>query len=537
MMNRNQFSLTDSTNESITFSSGKYHACYYCGPDKLVIKIWRHMNKFHSNESEVIRIKHAKTADERYKELTKLRLLGDYNHNMKVTSKGEGELLVVRKAIKSNAADYRPCTGCLGFFVCCNISDHMKECDMVERNNVNKKSEVNSQTINEPLSNPKTKQMVNEEKNQKEVCNLTPSPNSKIIEEDNEYHRNSLSPDPMSDMLIDQGKKRIFPSDIKSKNLANENKNFRDDVNNMPLNLKTTNIAIKKMKPNEINLPSDPKFNEIVMSKMKRDEITDTCRNDSLIVKFGHGLFLKKGSGGCYDVKQKMRQMGRLLMQLRKDSKSTNSFSEFLSCENFDVIIEATKRVCASYMDKDCMIRRPDKPNLALSIGIGVKKCATIKLGVAIRNQDAKIKEEAQNYLELHAIDWENRISSVALSTLYSRRSAKPYNLPLAEDINAIRDFLLAQIPLTTAALKAKKSAINFRRLAEMTLVRIIIFNRRRSGEASRMLLTDYTHRPKWSDAYNTEIASAMSELERHLCTKYVLKSRKNYSLLSSFRT
>jgi hypothetical protein len=60
--------------------------------------------------------------------------------------------------------------------------------------------------------------------------------------------------------------------------------------------------------------------------------------------------------------------------------------------------------------------------------------------------------------------------------------------------------------------------AENWQNLARVTLVAIIIFNRRRAGEAERLLVSDYERRNK-NPLGIQDIAESLSEVERLLCT------------------
>ena len=53
--------------------------------------------------------------------------------------------------------------------------------------------------------------------------------------------------------------------------------------------------------------------------------------------------------------------------------------------------------------------------------------------------------------------------------------------------------------------------------LAQATLARLVMFNKRRGGEASKMLLSSYLSRPDWTKVNNPEIMSALSSFEREL--------------------
>lgn len=53
--------------------------------------------------------------------------------------------------------------------------------------------------------------------------------------------------------------------------------------------------------------------------------------------------------------------------------------------------------------------------------------------------------------------------------------------------------------------------------LAEATLAKVILFNRRRSGEEERMSLSDYQHIERH---VNTDIFDGLSEWEKNLCER-----------------
>ena len=96
----------------------KRQACYYCGT--LLSKIARHYELKHQSEREVaIAFSFNKGSTERKKHLEKLRLLGNYHHNLTVLETGKGELIVMRRpsssSEKSSPTDFLPCPSCCGF--------------------------------------------------------------------------------------------------------------------------------------------------------------------------------------------------------------------------------------------------------------------------------------------------------------------------------------------------------------------------------------------------------------------------------------
>ena len=72
-------------------------------------------------------------------------------------------------------------------------------------------------------------------------------------------------------------------------------------------------------------------------------------------------------------------------------------------------------------------------------------------------------------------------------------------------------------------ALKENPTLHSWRELAETTMTRLIIFNKRCGGEASKMLLTNFQARPDWKQCSSTAIESSLQPIERELCKRYLI--------------
>ena len=92
-------------------------------------------------------------------------------------------------------------------------------------------------------------------------------------------------------------------------------------------------------------------------------------------------------------------------------------------------------------------------------------------------------------------------MSKTALLKITDNKRNQRQKLPLAADLIALRDFLLKQIrKLTSVLMVQRTNPVVWTALSRLILVRIVVLNKRRSGEASKMLLADYVDRPKCSD-------------------------------------
>ena len=264
-------------------------------------------------------------------------------------------------------------------------------------------------------------------------------------------------------------------------------------------------------------------FREHVIAIMRVDEISLTAKTDELIFLFGKSQFEKGGSAKAIYISQNMRSLARLLIQLQKTSTDKSKLTDFISPMQFDCIIEATKVLCShNIIAENDHLSKFDRPSLALKIGNQLKRCASILRGIALRKKDTALKEDAEAFIDLMDSEWGSKISSAALRNLNDNTFNKAPILPVTADLLKIREYLLDEIPKTTKELSESPSLEKWRILAELSASRIILFNKRRGNEGTKLEIKQFQERPKWSEQGFDEMTRSLEPLELELCKRYV---------------
>ena len=336
-------------NENKTRIYDKRQACYYCG--KLFSKIARHYEQKHESEREVmIALSFNKGSPNRKKHLEKLRLLGNYHHNLTVLEVGKGELMVSRRPSttkRCNPNDFLACEHCLGFIRRQELWKHVKSCKFKSEN----------------IEKPKYQKV--QEK-------------SKLL---------------------------LYPA--------------------ISTNTRTTRLS--KM-----------------LATMKSDEVSIAARNDWLIKEIGVVLVEKYGEKQNSLISQKMRELSRLLLQLRETDASPNSsLSDFIKPGRFDDVVSAVKSISKFQFEKG--VQGVATPSLSLKIGHSLKKCVNILRGHALRAKDKVLEEDADSFERLIVSEWSYRVSHHSLNALNTKKFNKVELLPLADDLEKLRKSLLAK--------------------------------------------------------------------------------------------
>ena len=130
--------------------------------------------------------------------------------------------------------------------------------------------------------------------------------------------------------------------------------------------------------------------------------------------------------------------------------------------------------------------------------------------------------ESASSLEKLLEREWCDRVSHHSLSTMYEKKFNKFEVLPLASDLKIVKDHLA--VGMTEHSTALKKSLTNvFGNYWQRSLHRLVLFNKRRSGETSRLLVSTYRNRPLWNQQNNDELlAFTLSALLHIVATVYV---------------
>ena len=257
-------------------------------------------------------------------------------------------------------------------------------------------------------------------------------------------------------------------------------------------------------------------------------ELYESLRNDRMKVVIKHDETIKlisqrelKRNGHDKDrhahIRNKIRELARLLVKLReRTGKLSAQLKDFIVPGHFQDVLEATKEV-AGYSRQT---KTYEKAGLALKIGHSLQTCCVLLKAQAIENKEYQTKADCSAFGELISIKWNEEVSAQAARTLYQNKKNSANATPLSEDIATLLKYLEDQSILTRNAISVCKELEikkHWSRLAEITMTVLILFNRRRQGEVSKMVVLDYT-KGNGSQSHNKDILEGLTKFEKALC-------------------
>jgi hypothetical protein len=250
----------------------------------------------------------------------------------------------------------------------------------------------------------------------------------------------------------------------------------------------------------------DRRLKETVFPHMRADKVSLEAQKDGLICAFGtRYLNTHREKHFVSVMSRKMRELSKMLMEARKIEPTITTMLSALQPHNFDVFVEAAKQLGRYDAEKDV-----------------VTLYAYKKTGVFSTVSSVKVVADLKTLIHLFETNWKFDISSQAASNLNLKKWNKITVIPLASDLKLLRKHLIevaetASKQLTGASSSSNVSAYN--KLVESLYCRVILLNRKRSGELQRMLLHTYqsaSERPE-NEEYNTAVSSSEQILLKNL--------------------
>ncbi|XP_049342001.1 uncharacterized protein LOC111192707 isoform X1 [Astyanax mexicanus] len=253
-----------------------------------------------------------------------------------------------------------------------------------------------------------------------------------------------------------------------------------------------------------------------LLSAMKQDVIASVVRNDFCILQLAQSFFNKHGNDPTKFeyIRQKLREIGRFLLTLRSES-SVYSLEEAVKPANFSKVIEAVKKVSGYDEEMNCY----QTPSLALKLGHTLQKVCEIIHCRALMAEDEELIKSTETFKKLYTTKWSELVSHRALGTLSEARFNKPSTLPFTQDVQLLHKHLETAADAASENLRKTPSPQSYAELAKSTLARIIVFNRRRAGEVSKMHLKCFQDRDK--TLLHEDVAFGLSNFEKKLCSHF----------------
>ncbi|XP_052456360.1 uncharacterized protein LOC128016052 isoform X26 [Carassius gibelio] len=253
------------------------------------------------------------------------------------------------------------------------------------------------------------------------------------------------------------------------------------------------------------------------LSVMIQDKIAVAIKGDNCILNYGFRLFKKneKIVSQHQYIRQKLRELGRLLLEAKKITH-VKTIQELIKPEQYSQVVRAAKNL-SGFSEETGIYQCP---SLARKVGHSLHSLAMFIKSEGLKKKDKETIKDAEEFAQLYLESWRFDIAGQALTQLNRAKWNAPQLLPLTQDIQRLHCYLEEKLQQHLKDLKEHRSSTNWKELAKVTLTQVMLFNRRRAGEVSRMRLSAYLS--KDTSEEQGDVNLALTALEQKLCRHFV---------------
>lgn len=211
-----------------------------------------------------------------------------------------------------------------------------------------------------------------------------------------------------------------------------------------------------------------------------------------------------------YYSSQHMRLMGKMLLELRSlEGEDEKDFEYYLHPCRFDLLLGAALHCCLPYMDDFEELKAPSN---GIKIKYDLIRMITARWAITVKKDPHSLRaKELTTCLELIKKEWGEMITKLARSVLVRRNLSVKRELPSPNDIKKLTCYVIEK--LKTVELKEE----NYSRVVQLSQTRLLLYNKRRSGEVDAISLNSYASKTKEIDDLDESLFGELSKVELHL--------------------
>lgn len=254
---------------------------------------------------------------------------------------------------------------------------------------------------------------------------------------------------------------------------------------------------------------------EKLFPPLREDEPVRLIRYDELVILYANKMCEKYRNERYFEmIRQRIRLIGRFLMIIKTFNNEIQHLETVFDPKYCKDVIRSINKLAGSNETGHF-----ENPTVASSLASLLKYISKILISECIVNHDDVKRKNAKNFLALLTQEIDINITRTVTESQVQLRRQKAVELPSTSDIKAFYSYLKDKSEEAFQKLSDSFSRNTWCKLAEVTLLSVQIFNRRRPGELERILIEDF-NRYESINVFDEDLQ--LSEQNKETAKRYV---------------
>lgn len=260
-----------------------------------------------------------------------------------------------------------------------------------------------------------------------------------------------------------------------------------------------------------------------IFATFRESEMIRDVRFDWLVICYGNELCLNYSPHYQHGyICSKIRAAAKLLHASKSISPEITDLSSLFHVKNCNTVIEAIR----SMGKFDSKTKHFGSPGTASTTETLINTIGEL-LGIeAIRMDDENIEKSAERFLKVFKRDCRTKINKLVAVTKAKNRRNKKENIPTTADVIKLAKFLDSERDAYFSQLNQKFSYQNWLKLSQLTLVSILIYNRRRAGEMQNITVTNFNTREIIADQCDMLLGEIPEKAKQKIKSRMLIRGK-----------
>lgn len=257
---------------------------------------------------------------------------------------------------------------------------------------------------------------------------------------------------------------------------------------------------------------------EKIFTGFRGGNIVQQIRFDWLVIVYGNKLAEKyQEPKDQRMIRYRIRLASRILCALKEIEQDVTEFVQLYNPKYFDSLIQAIKNVA----QLDTVRHEFGAPTTATDAITAIKQIGKMLITEYIKRDNQEGQRITKNFLTLVESDAPILITKTVTRTQKRRNRQKQVVLPSLEDVTLFRQYVDSEREKCFAKLSDEFAYDTWKYLSELTILSIIIFNRKRVGDAQNIEVGDFKRREIIKDSTDHQMYQSLSAESKEIAKQY----------------